>query len=465
METDRFRNYDSEVRDLVLEFEKMCQNQTQQFFDVEELEIIIDYYLENEDISNMKKAVDFALSLYPHSNEINLRQAQLLSVDGHYDSALSILKELEAIEPDNTDIKYTLGAVYSSLSQPREAIRYLQEASADGFELNIIYSNMAEEYTKLEDFDSAKRYYKKALDIEPSDSQVINNLYITYDRLEQYDEAITYFDEFVTRHPYSEWGWNSLGLAYSSLGLYEKAIDAFEYVLVINPDNLPAYHNLSSCYLNLGNPSKAVSYLREGLEYDPNPALSLFFIGQIYQDNHNFQSAVIYYKKALNSDPLFAEAWMAASECYCGLHDYSTAIDHANHAMAINPESPDFACRTAYIHHYFDHPDEAEPLYICAIKLDPTQEGFWLDYSDLMIDSERYEEAAELLQEGVINADNTFPFYLRMALCFYRMGLRNRLFNVVRACMTNAPERINELFELCPEMGSDIDVMNIINSD
>lgn len=56
MSIDRFHNYDAEVRRLVLAFEG-GERSGRRFFDVDELEIIADYYLEVQDVEGMEKAV------------------------------------------------------------------------------------------------------------------------------------------------------------------------------------------------------------------------------------------------------------------------------------------------------------------------------------------------------------------------------------------------------------------------
>ena len=54
MTTDRFKNFDPEVRQLVLAFE---DENGRHFFDVEELEVIADYYLEMQDVEGLEAAV------------------------------------------------------------------------------------------------------------------------------------------------------------------------------------------------------------------------------------------------------------------------------------------------------------------------------------------------------------------------------------------------------------------------
>ena len=75
MKKNRFGNFDSEVRDLVLLFERTILKGQQQFFDLDELEIIIDYYLEVGDLKPLDEAVRYADYLYPNSPQVAMRHA------------------------------------------------------------------------------------------------------------------------------------------------------------------------------------------------------------------------------------------------------------------------------------------------------------------------------------------------------------------------------------------------------
>ena len=56
MNSDRFKDFDSDVRQLVLAFEDDSKG-SRQFFDVDELEVIADYYLEMHDVEGLEAAV------------------------------------------------------------------------------------------------------------------------------------------------------------------------------------------------------------------------------------------------------------------------------------------------------------------------------------------------------------------------------------------------------------------------
>ena len=164
MKKDRFHNFDDEVRDLVLDFENTVLKGKTQFFDVDELEIIIDYYFEVNDLKPLERAVEYAEELYPNSTTIRLRRAHLMISHEQYAQALQVLNQMRQAEPDNTDVAYSLGVANGAVGQSEKAIAYFKEAARDGWMLGRVYSNMAEEYYKLKDYDAALNFYRKAME-------------------------------------------------------------------------------------------------------------------------------------------------------------------------------------------------------------------------------------------------------------------------------------------------------------
>ena len=149
MKKDRFKDYDDEVRDLVLDFEQTVLKGESQFFDADELEIIIDYYFEVNDEKPLEKAVEYAEYLYPENTQVRLRRAHLMISHQQFSQALEVLMRLREREPENTDIAYSLGVALGAVGESKKAIEYFEEAASDGWMLGRIYSNMAEEYYKL----------------------------------------------------------------------------------------------------------------------------------------------------------------------------------------------------------------------------------------------------------------------------------------------------------------------------
>ena len=66
MNTDRFKNFDPDVRRLVLAFERGGEGV---WMDVDELTVVADYYLEVRDVEGLEAAVSKGERIYPHNGD------------------------------------------------------------------------------------------------------------------------------------------------------------------------------------------------------------------------------------------------------------------------------------------------------------------------------------------------------------------------------------------------------------
>lgn len=434
-----------EVRQLVQQFEEMLRSNSHHYFDTDEMELIIDYYLDTlatppaPDKLNsqhtlrfsqaLEQAIEYAESIFPDALGIRLRRAHLFTIQGRFNQALDILSDLEAHNPDDCDVQYALGTIYSALDQPRRAIQYYLKASRDGYQLGVVYGNVADEYYHMGRLEESLRYYKKALAHNPDEERSLQNLAATYDELDQNQQAVLFFQQFVKQHPYNKVGWFCLGQAHLNLSQGLEAIDSFQFALTIDDRYFDAYVLTAESYQLLGRPAEAISTLRESLDYASDPANVLFSIATIYQSQQNYQTASIYLRQATQQDPYFSEAWLHLAQCYQVLGDN----------------------------------DEAETLYQRALGMNRESDDFWIHYADFLIANARWDDSIELLQKGIVEADYPHPFNLRLALCYFKTNRRNMLFSILIDTAQNG-DPLDDLLDLCPDMASDIEIMNIINA-
>ena len=144
------------------------------YFDVEDYELIIDHYLEEDDLEKCFLVLQNAMEQHPNTISLSLRQVQFHISKNNTEKALRILKEVEAIDPYNMDIFRTRGDIYSQLQYYHEAIKEYQKAIDDTEEnLDEIYSNIAYEYENLHNYDKALEYLKKAIDFNPENETAL----------------------------------------------------------------------------------------------------------------------------------------------------------------------------------------------------------------------------------------------------------------------------------------------------
>lgn len=427
MNNDRFHNYSAGVRDLVLAFESQ-KIKGERYFDVEQLDIIANFYLDTADAKGLSQVVSQGESLFPASSEIKLHRSHLLSLQGEYDKSLAILKEIEAAEPNNTDVSYSLGMHYSITDNPKMAIDYYLRAATDGYELDLIYGNVADEYYKIHNIEESIRYYKLSIEKNPEEDRSLYNLACTYDEQGRNEESEAFFVQHVTEHPYSKGGWYCLGCVYGWLSLYEKAADAYEYVLAIDKTLFNAYLGLSECYRKLGNLGRAAQALHDSLDYADDRAYVFYSLGHLYLENHNFATASVYLHDSVKEDPTFALAWNELGRC-C-------------------------ACSGCM--------DEAAGYFRRAIDLDPDSDENWINLADLYLYIERFEEACSLLESSRLEAVSRFEFDSRLLYCYFKLGRRNRLFSLLQDDAKDFGPLYHSLLTLYPEMQNDVELVNTI---
>lgn len=447
-----------------MRYERMRRDSDEGYMDVDQLEMVIDFYLEAADIDLLEDAVAFAERLFPESNEIVLRRAHLYSVKGQPEKALSLLKELDKKDPCNTDVMYAMGTVYGMLDQPRKAIQYYQLASADGCELGMVFGNMGDEYYKMDDLSMAVKYYKKSIDKNPEEERSLCNLAATLDEMGKNEEAATYFHELVKEHPYSKYAWYSLGNAYMQLNLLEHAVDSFEYALAIDKTLCNAYYCMADCYFKLKEYGKAVESFREALNYAEDKSVVNFSIGLIFKECKNYSSAVVYLRKAVQDDAYYGDAWMELSRCYEAMGDKYTALEMIERAISVCPQSSEYVWQAAHLYDVLGDIAKADQLYQCMLHLDEDVDENWLDYADFLMRQQRYEDAIDILSRGVVNATMQLAFNARLAVCYFKTGKRNFLYNAIRSCMNETAGNVEELFCICPEMKNDAEILAIVRS-
>jgi hypothetical protein len=88
----------------ILKFESMLKSNKFLFFDVDEFESIIIYYLESGNISLSNKAIKIASKQYPENTAISLLKVEALIVQNKINDAEKLINKLFLIEKNNSEI-------------------------------------------------------------------------------------------------------------------------------------------------------------------------------------------------------------------------------------------------------------------------------------------------------------------------------------------------------------------------
>ena len=455
MKKDRFNNFDNEVRELVLDFENTVLKGKSQFFDVDEMEIIIDYYFEVNDKKPLERAVEYAEELYPDSTTIRLRRAHLMMSHEQYAQALKVLNQMREAEPENTDVAYSLGVANGAVGESKKAIAYFKEAATDGWMLGRVYSNMGEEYYKLKDYDAAINCYRKAMESDSCDDVTIYNYYDICFESGRVEQAVDYLSGYVKKNPYCKEAWYCLGCGYRDLTLYEKAIDAFEFAVAIDKGYVDAYIALSQTQDFMGNTAEAVTTMLRVLDHCDDRAKVYRTIGSLYAREANYDAAMAYFKKAIDENPADAEAYASLALCYLETGDTTTALSKVKRALMLDEASPsegmpdgnpDVLCAAAMVYDAMGDFYKASDYFEQMITTGLYAEHQCQIYTQFLFNHKVYDIVIQFAEESLeVYPHNSFYSTYLAAAYFYT----NR-YNKARKMLPDVSPVM--LAELCPEL-------------
>jgi tetratricopeptide (TPR) repeat protein len=153
---------DKEFEKNLKRFEDMLANGETYFFDADDIEEIIDYYLQWLNYENAKKAIDYGLERFPYSTIIKIRYAQYLSSQHYTHEALTILNEVEQIEQSNFELYMARGYIYSQMGLGEQAIENFKKALPLAEFKDEVYVALGVEFLNEEKADDAMYYLKKS---------------------------------------------------------------------------------------------------------------------------------------------------------------------------------------------------------------------------------------------------------------------------------------------------------------
>ena len=454
---------DGEIGELVSRFEALLKSGDGHFFDVEEFEAIIDYYLDVQQTGMTRTAIEWAEAQHPGSNSFKIREARLLTQEAKYNQALKILNDLDEVEKGNEELYYAKADIYSLMDKHQEAIDAYKKVLDTAERPEEILSSIAYEYESLNDYPNALRYLTKALELQPESEDLIQETAFFFELTGHEEEAIEFFGNFLDRHPYSKFAWFNLGIFYSNVELYEKAIQAYEFVVAIDDEFASAYFNMANAYTNMHQYRKAISLYEETLKLEKPDAITFCYIGESWENLDDLEKALVYYNRALDLDDKLADAWGGVARIFVRQNMEKTAIKYYEKAIQLAPAQEDLKFELAVLLLRNNQLDKAAGLFKEVVNHNVNYVEAWLNYSLVLALQERFSEAISLLGKAMKENPGEARILYRRAGYLYRTGnVEEAYFNIEKAVQLNFDEH-EELLHYLPELIEDPRFVEILD--
>lgn len=203
-----------------------------------------------------------------------------------------------------------------------------------------VYNNLGAIAWIQRDLVSAERYFRKAIELDPSNSvEAHNNLAMVLMKKGQTKLAL---DEL--RHAKNKWPKPqvmstlqvNLGRAYFQLGKFRESLGEYLQALEIDPSNVHAHNNLSVIYAKMEQYQKARLHLTITRKLRPDDVAPYYNLGIVAFLEGKFKESVRSNKDALRRSPSYVRAYNNMAMAYYRLGDFKLASDALTESLRID---------------------------------------------------------------------------------------------------------------------------------
>lgn len=396
-------------------FESMLKTNSVLFFDSNEFEEIIHYYLDNGKMALAKKATKLGLEQHPSSTSLKLYEVEMFIFENELDTAEELLENLFLLEKSNEEVYIQKANILSRRDKHKEAISMLKTAFQLTADESDVLSLIGMEYLFLEDFENAKYNFIQCLEQDQEDFSALYNIIYCFEYLEQTEEAIEFLNDYLNKNPYCEVAWHQVGKQYYSLKEYKKALASFDFAIISDDTFIGAYLEKGKVLEKLKHYNEAIESYTVTLGLDDPTSFALLRIGRCYEKLGIPELAIQFYNKCVEEDALLDKGWVAITDYYFKNKNYQKALYYIDKAINIDSENVLYWKRYAKINFRLNLFEEAEVGYRKTIELGNYELNTWLTRNDILLHLGEYEAAINNLFQAA-------KFYPDCAEIEYRLA-------------------------------------------
>jgi len=414
-----------EQNELAARFEQMLVSGKQAYFDVDDLVILIDYYMSFQNIETAYEVLKFAEKFYPDSNFIKLQRIRMLFYEGDDASAAEKFDALEPSESDceNLDFLLDKADMASQLNHLDTSVTLCKEILKTEPECAEAYIQLCFNYHAQERYEELLESFVRLMAIDDSHENLMFDFSFNFQIKSQYFAAKSLFEKLTEIYPLSKIAWFCLGVSQSALNLHQEAIVSFEFCLSLDEEFAGAYFNLANVYHTMQNYPKAIELYQKTFNFESPDALTYSYIGECYLSLDKIDDAFDAFKNARDLDSELPEMLMGLALCLSEYGKIEAAIHCAEKALTIQPNHAEniFILYELYIEN--GETAKAEALIDVFCSDSDKLISLYLDFSDILYKNDKKELAYLILERAQAFYPDDYSCTYRLANYCYAEGL------------------------------------------
>lgn len=307
------------------------------------------------------------------------RSAKLYRQQRQYDKALEQYLIAAEGRPDDLEVHYEIGAIYSRKE---------------------IYDEMNKHFAIIEGAKKNKKWMKRVAAEREELWRRHYNLGVQGLNAQKTDFAIEQFQTAITVNKEEADAYEGLGIAYLQSNKIEEGIQAYRDAISRNPEKSQSYYNLSVALTNQGtieSQKEALELLQKGHELAPKDLQILQQMALLYNRQGNNDAAGEAAEKALAVDPKNPTVLNIAAQIFLTAQNFEKSASILEKVLEINPDDENAAFNLAIAYNKMGQPEKAVALYQKSVDANPSDGDAWYQLGNVHIELGNFDKGIAAL--------------------------------------------------------------------
>jgi len=246
----------------------------------------------------------------------SISKVKALLKQGKINDAHQILLEIQIYDPQNKYVKKTIKKIESSENflktnvnsdlnnMINKIVSFYQSNQLENaiIEVEIAYSEHPNSSMinnlkgliskKLNRFLEAKKFFKKAYEIDPNLYEALNNLGNLYYQLGLFDEAKETYTNLILNHPNYIHGYSNRSNVFIQQNMLQDALDDINLAIEKNPKEATFWYNKSNILKAMNQNTNSLTCINKAIEINPNYTQALNNKSSLLEEMGNLDDAI-----------------------------------------------------------------------------------------------------------------------------------------------------------------------------
>lgn len=318
---------DREVYTLVKGYESALKAGLQPYYDVEDLETIVNFYLDTGSYSEVTEAIKRATSIHPNSLVFKIKEVQLCIAQNDFSQAQAKLHYLEGMADHHAELLIARATLLMHQGKTHRALKLLDDALARAEDPVEVLQQIVDAHMGQGDYHHAAAALERLVDLEEElEDSSIYQLALCLDFTHEYDKGLALFTKLIEREPYNALLWYQKGAFFLRKGNEDEALECFDWATTADHTFHAAYFEKGRIHERQDRLIEALTAYRESISVDVPSGYVYFRIGMIEQELGSLNEALRSFNAAIEVEPDMDDVHLERANVLAEMKHYEEAI-------------------------------------------------------------------------------------------------------------------------------------------